>query len=213
MSFSPVINNFTFNDICLKTVYFPTLYVIFSPSFPDPCVNGCGKNAICVAENHHKTCNCPAGMTGDAYGRGCKAIRFCESHPCHPTAKCVDTKGSYKCQCPLDYIGDPFRWGTNPNPLPTTICFELLHIENEHYYEYISNMEIWIKKGVGISYSPQNDWINCRKKGLPVYECLPYCFEQIVSWLHGYSECFNFTFRHLSYSYLHDLKKYLSRQI
>lgn len=86
-------------------------------------------------------------------------------------------------------------------------------LKMNHYYEYISNMEIWIKKGVGISYSPQNDWINCRKKGLPVYECLPYCFEQIVSWLHGYSECFNFTFRHLSYSYLHDLKKYLSRQI
>lgn len=82
-------------------------------------MNGCGKNAICVPENHHRTCQCPAGMTGDAYGRGCKSIRFCESHPCHPTAKCVDTKGSYKCQCPLDYIGDPYREGCrHPNSCP-----------------------------------------------------------------------------------------------
>ncbi|GBN12717.1 Fibrillin-2 [Araneus ventricosus] len=85
----------------------------------NPCVKGCGRNAICVAENHHKTCNCPAGMTGDAYGKGCKAIRFCESHPCHPTAKCVDTKGSFKCQCPNDYIGDPYREGCrHPNSCP-----------------------------------------------------------------------------------------------
>lgn len=47
------------------------------------------------------------------------AIRYCDSNPCHPTAKCVDTPGSYSCFCPPNYIGDPYQQGCrHPNACP-----------------------------------------------------------------------------------------------
>ncbi|UYV71427.1 dp [Cordylochernes scorpioides] len=85
----------------------------------DPCVGGCGVNAVCLVQRHQVVCHCRAGYTGDPSGRGCHEIRVCELNPCHPSAKCIDTPGSYVCQCQGDYIGDPYKDGCrHPNSCP-----------------------------------------------------------------------------------------------
>ncbi|KAI2804698.1 hypothetical protein BLOT_003686 [Blomia tropicalis] len=88
----------------------------------DPCVNGCAKNAVCLAHSHNAHCKCLPGYTGDAYGNGCVAVRLCESNPCHELAICTDTAGSYTCNCPPEFIGDPHVKGENgcrhPNSCP-----------------------------------------------------------------------------------------------
>lgn len=33
----------------------------------DPCPNTCGQNALCNVYNHIPICNCPAGMSGNAF--------------------------------------------------------------------------------------------------------------------------------------------------
>lgn len=85
----------------------------------DPCVDTCGVNSLCVAQNHKAVCHCRPGFTGEPYTLGCEEIKHCEYHPCHLTAKCVDTPGSYICQCPDTYIGDPYQEGCrHPNSCP-----------------------------------------------------------------------------------------------
>ncbi|CAG2101907.1 unnamed protein product, partial [Medioppia subpectinata] len=88
----------------------------------DPCINGCGANAVCVAQAHNPNCRCLSGYAGDPYSTGCVAIRLCESNPCNPLAQCLDSHGSYTCKCPPDYIGDPYdknaRGCRHPNSCP-----------------------------------------------------------------------------------------------
>lgn len=88
----------------------------------DPCVNGCGKSAVCIAQDHNAVCKCLPGYTGDPYRSGCTAVQICESNPCHELAICTNTPGSYTCQCPPDFIGYPYIKGENgcshPNSCP-----------------------------------------------------------------------------------------------
>lgn len=88
----------------------------------DPCINGCGNSAVCIAQNHNAVCKCLAGYTGDPYGSGCTAVQLCESHPCHELAICSNSLGSFTCQCPPNFIGDPYVKGENgcqhPNSCP-----------------------------------------------------------------------------------------------
>ncbi|XP_022245556.1 fibrillin-1-like, partial [Limulus polyphemus] len=85
----------------------------------DPCVNNCAVHAVCLVENHKAVCHCRPGYTGDPYSRGCESIKFCESEPCHSSAKCVNVPGSYRCHCPPGYLGNPYNNGCrHPNSCP-----------------------------------------------------------------------------------------------
>ncbi|XP_022668562.1 uncharacterized protein LOC111253451 isoform X4 [Varroa destructor] len=95
-----------------KKACFPNFYC------EDPCVDGCGINAACVAQNHQRICHCRPGYTGDPLVR-CEEIHFCDSNPCHLSGKCVDTPGGYECVCQNGFIGDPYRQGCrHPNSCP-----------------------------------------------------------------------------------------------
>ncbi|OTF77436.1 hypothetical protein BLA29_002101, partial [Euroglyphus maynei] len=88
----------------------------------DPCINGCGQNAICIAHSHYAHCKCLQGYTGEPYGIGCSLLRLCDSNPCHEMAHCNDTLGTLSCTCPTGFIGDPYLKGIDgckhPNACP-----------------------------------------------------------------------------------------------
>lgn len=81
------------------------------------CVqNSCGKNAICLAENHMAMCSCPAGYEPNPYPEvECAKADLCASQPCHATALCSVSAGRVVCSCPLDRIGDPYKAGCRAN--------------------------------------------------------------------------------------------------
>lgn len=72
--------------------------------------NNCGPNSLCSAQNHAAVCQCQPGYTGDSRG-SCKLIDFCAESPCAPGASCQNSRGSYKCICLQDTIGDPYKEG------------------------------------------------------------------------------------------------------
>lgn len=78
------------------------------------CLNACsddtcGDNAVCIAENHKISCQCPSGYKGSGYN--CRKIESCNPNPCHSTAVCESHLSSYICRCPTGFIGDPYKEG------------------------------------------------------------------------------------------------------
>lgn len=62
----------------------------------------CQNTQICIRNK----CRCSTGYIGSPHG--CLDIDECEDHPCHPTAKCLNSPGTYRCICPEGTVGDPF---------------------------------------------------------------------------------------------------------
>ncbi|PFH33691.1 calcium binding egf domain-containing protein [Besnoitia besnoiti] len=63
---------------------------------------GCGNNSECVNQiGAPALCKCWSGYTGnnDQPGTDCKDIDECELMPCSANATCINTPGSYRCQC------------------------------------------------------------------------------------------------------------------
>lgn len=102
----------------------------------DPCVAACGQSAECVVINHTPMCNCPDGMSGNAFtacypvkgkysgikmkSRICDRIHTsvlnfadpvvvepCNPSPCGPNSRCQDIGGQAVCSCAPGYIGNP----------------------------------------------------------------------------------------------------------
>lgn len=72
--------------------------------------NTCGPNSLCSAENHKAVCQCQPGYTGNTQ-IGCKLIDYCADNPCKSGALCQNSRGSYKCTCPKNTVGDPYKDG------------------------------------------------------------------------------------------------------
>ncbi|KAK0596138.1 hypothetical protein LWI29_013152 [Acer saccharum] len=73
-------------------------------------------------------CKCKDGYRGNPYlSNGCQDIHECSdqqgNYKCHRQAKCVETEGSYRCECPKGYNGDGEIDGTGctSNQLPVTM--------------------------------------------------------------------------------------------
>lgn len=75
------------------------------------CVYGCKGNSDCqnsqVCESGK--CECQDGFVFN--GQECENVNECIFGPCHPSAQCVDTFGSYKCVCATGTVGDPNKTG------------------------------------------------------------------------------------------------------
>lgn len=39
---------------------------------------------------------------------GCQDVNECTQNPCHPSAKCLNTPGSFQCSCLDGKVGDPY---------------------------------------------------------------------------------------------------------
>ena len=74
----------------------------------------CGINADCSPTDPPQ-CLCKTGYTGDAI-HGCQDVDECSQNPCGPGARCLNERGSYKCQCPRGTRGDPYVQGCKGTP-------------------------------------------------------------------------------------------------
>lgn len=78
----------------------------------DPCVNTCGREAICNVFNHVPMCTCPTGYSGNAFLecrpiRVTEAIKPCNPSPCGPNSQCREINGQAICSCLSGYMGAP----------------------------------------------------------------------------------------------------------
>lgn len=69
----------------------------------------CGINSKCTPSDPPR-CMCLAGFEGDPY-TGCTNTNECHSAPCAYGAICHDQKGGYRCECPPNQVGDPYKNG------------------------------------------------------------------------------------------------------
>ncbi|XP_031714575.1 protein HEG, partial [Anarrhichthys ocellatus] len=68
-----------------------------NPCVSNPCMNG----GMCVSYNGHQfTCHCQQAWTGPTCNRD---VDECEMDPCPVGSRCVNTRGSFSCECPLGF--------------------------------------------------------------------------------------------------------------
>lgn len=97
----------------------------------DHCVNpcNCGENSECFVKNHHPTCYCKPGYSGNSlfgcFKLGCQRNEDCDStkqcfnsecidpcminDPCAINAECYGLNHRSSCRCPLGLEGNPFE--------------------------------------------------------------------------------------------------------
>lgn len=74
----------------------------------------CVVNSTCDDSSGSAECSCDPGFEGDGTvnGTGCQDINECASgNPCANNAVCVNEVPGYTCECPVDFVGDPFNAG------------------------------------------------------------------------------------------------------
>lgn len=103
--------------VCLKNEDCPTDKACNRLDYTcyDVCLDACGENAICLAENHRYNCKCPPGYRPQPVADiACGVIDLCDPNPCHSSARCSPSGGTHKCQCPTGMVGDPYTTGCHP---------------------------------------------------------------------------------------------------
>lgn len=81
----------------------PTAVLPPPPPLPrNPCVsNPCLNGGMCVSYiGHHFTCHCQQAWTGPTCNED---VNECERDPCPAGSRCVNTRGSFSCECPLGF--------------------------------------------------------------------------------------------------------------
>ncbi|XP_041807417.1 protein HEG [Chelmon rostratus] len=72
------------------------------PPLRNPCVsNPCMNGGMCVSDKEHQyTCHCQQAWTGTTCNQD---VDECERDPCPVGSRCVNTRGSFSCECPLGF--------------------------------------------------------------------------------------------------------------
>ena len=79
------------------------------PTPQQGCVRipGCNKEEDCRPGEVCQEGNCVCAIGFINTPAGCQDINECENSICHPSAKCANIPGSFKCTCPRGLVGDP----------------------------------------------------------------------------------------------------------
>ena len=82
----------------------------------------CGNFSVCERVGAGHICKCIPGYNKDETNV-CRNIDECTSdlNICHEEATCVDTEGSYNCECNDGFIGDGVNC-TDINECDTNVC-------------------------------------------------------------------------------------------
>ena len=79
----------------------------------DECANreaNCGPDQICKNKPGGYVCVCPAGFI-ISQNRNCEDVNECEyfrdRKPCPSNADCINTRGSFRCECKSGFKNDP----------------------------------------------------------------------------------------------------------
>lgn len=75
----------------------------------------CPSQKVCIASK----CKCMKGFIGTPFG--CSDIDECTDGPCHPSARCENIPGSYRCSCPEGTVGDAY---SNPGCRLPNQCYK-----------------------------------------------------------------------------------------
>ncbi|XP_057796937.1 wall-associated receptor kinase 1-like [Salvia miltiorrhiza] len=91
----------------------------------NPTTFACRGNTSCVDFEPNVggyLCNCLKGYEGNPYlGQGCQDIDECgddTTNPCESNSICINTPGSFLCECPKGFRGDGTKYGRGCIELP-----------------------------------------------------------------------------------------------
>ncbi|XP_017279308.1 protein HEG isoform X2 [Kryptolebias marmoratus] len=89
-----------------------------NPCVSNPCMNG----GICTSyEGPEYTCRCKQAWTGPNCDQD---MNECEKDPCPAGSKCVNTRGSFSCECPLGFDLEDGRTCTRAKTFLGTFSFD-----------------------------------------------------------------------------------------
>ena len=99
------------NKICSKVCYTSNNCLPGEVCTDGICSAGCVSDADCPHTEicQQSKCKCAKGFVPSS--NGCVDIDECNDNPCHSSAICENTSGSFKCSCPVKMIGDPYGSG------------------------------------------------------------------------------------------------------
>lgn len=75
------------------------------------CIPGCKVDSDCLNNQVCEVNQCKCSNGFKLINTQCVNINECVNNPCHPSAQCLDSYGSFKCVCPTGAIGDPYQTG------------------------------------------------------------------------------------------------------
>nr|XP_019945287.1 PREDICTED: protein HEG homolog 1 [Paralichthys olivaceus] len=95
------------------------------PPTRDPCVsNPCMNGGMCVSYKRHLfTCHCQQAWTGPTCNQD---MDECERDPCPVGSRCVNTRGSFSCECALGFDLEDGRTCTRAKTFLGTFSFNRL---------------------------------------------------------------------------------------
>lgn len=99
------------NKICSKVCYTSNNCLPGEVCTDGICSAGCVSDADCPHTEicQQSKCKCAKGFVPSS--NGCVDIDECNDNPCHSSAICENTSGSFKCSCAVKMIGDPYGSG------------------------------------------------------------------------------------------------------
>lgn len=96
------------NNLCSKVCYTSNNCLPGEICSDGICVSGCVSDADCPHTEicQQSKCKCAKGFIPSP--NGCVDIDECSDNPCHPSAYCENTPGSYRCSCSAKMVGDAY---------------------------------------------------------------------------------------------------------